>query len=701
MISWIPYVFVRVVIFFAAGILLGIYYPDFIPEKAVIAISVVVLLLYIFLLIFYFTTARFIANPGFVGLATIFLCGYLCLLQNTTARDEDHFMHVGDSIKYYQVVVTQRPQEKEKTWKIEAQVLTIFAGAWQTQTGNVLLYLSKSDFGVPFAYGDVLLIRGAPKRVEPPGNPGEFDYRRFLEFRNIYHQQFLRKGQVEYLLNDPPYRFIQLAINARIWSDATLRKNVHGEREQATASALVLGVTDGLDDELLIAYAATGAMHVLAVSGLHISIIYLIIAFMLKPLSKLKHGKLILAIVGIILLWAYSFVTGLSPSVLRAVVMFSFMAVARGSNRQTNIYNTLAAAAFCLLVYDPQMIMSVGFQLSFLAVFGIVYLHPFIYLLWAPKSWIMIETWKMTSVSIAAQLATFPLGLLYFHQFPNYFLLSNLFVIPGSFVVLLSGMALLAFSFLEPLAYITGFILEWTIRFLNGVVFVVESIPLSLIDNIHISPIQCWLLMAITAMCTLLIVQRNLFFLQAAVALSIAFAVVQWNHYIEQVDTSRFTVYEISGHSAMELSFNGHAFLYADSAILCDSKKKRFHIQPNRLLHGVEDVEERNLVSMESQGAGLIRWHGKHILRIRNDRIKWPQSEIDFIIISHNGLRNLDRIPADFRKARVILDSSNSYYFAVKMIRQAAVLKMNVHSVPHSGAFDLDIKINDHEIHRL
>ena len=351
-----------------------------------------------------------------------------------------------------------------------------------------------------------------------------------------------------------------------------------------------MGVTDGLDNELLNAYAATGAMHVLSVSGLHVGIIYWMILLLFKPFQKIKSATWILAGLSLLILWAYAFVTGISPSVLRAVTMFSFVAIARTWNQQTNIYNILAASAFCLLLYDPYMIMSVGFQLSYLAVLGIVSLQPGLYRLWEPKHRFWDEVWKISAVSIAAQLATFSLGLLYFHQFPNYFLLSNLFVIPGSFIVLILGLVIMAVSFIHPVAVVLGWMLEWIIKALNEVVFVVEKFPFSLLENVHINALQCWVLILMIVMIFLWVETKRFSWLIMVSLLCIIFSIAQWIHFREDVNVQKLTIYKVPGHTAIDFTRNGKAHFLSDSVLKKDMLKTKFHILPNRLIGGVKKI---------------------------------------------------------------------------------------------------------------
>jgi competence protein ComEC len=694
MVAWIPYPFVRIVVFFIAGILLGIYQPDSIDETiAQIILSAFVIA---YIVLFFISQQREKFNLGFFGLITIFLAGYVHLLSQTESRQAEHFIHLNKPIEYYKAVVTKYAEEKDKSWKLEINLLELKSEAkWKKGEGKIVCYFPKEDFDKPFHYGDVLLVKGNPQSVQPPSNPGEFDYKRFLTFRNIYHQHFIKRENVEWLQNDPPNYFLYYSIRARAWADSTLYANVAGTREQAIASALVLGVTDGLDNELLNAYSSTGAMHVLAVSGLHVGIIYWIILLLFKPLNKLKSGKWILAGLSLAILWSYAFVTGLSPSVLRAVAMFSVVAIARPANQRTNIYNTLSAAAFLLLIYEPYFIMSVGFQLSFLAVFGIVYLQPALYAGWEPRLKFWDEVWKITCVSIAAQAATFSLGLLYFHQFPNYFLISNLFVIPISFGVLVDGLVVLAVGFFHPLASFFGLILEWFIKAMNFVVFTVEDFPFSLVENIYINTFQCWIIMFFIIAIVSFLEHKKFSYLLVSVWFSFVIAITSWIHFEEDVSTERFIVYKVAHHSAFDLVDHGQALFFTDSALYNDREKKRFHIQPNRLIGGVSTVQsgyEKLDNIVKKDGCILLVWKQKTILILTETTGTLPKHlKVDYLIISQNSIKDLTTIRNHIQADQVIFDSSNSFYYVDKMLKQANQLHLNVYSVLHNGAFEVNI----------
>ena len=690
MFSWTPYPFVRIVLFFSTGILWGIYLPDSVPIN--LAIFFIGLLTFLFLTILYLRTTGKVknVNPGSVGLLLILFTGYIQVYYATDSRDKSHFIHDNDTIQYYKVVVVKQAQEKKNSWKIEAEVKAVQHGDyWKARSGKVLLYLSKKSATSAYTYGDVLLVKGSPKLLTEPANPGEFDYKKFLTFRKIYHQHFLRDGDALKIERQPPSGLIDYSIRARVWADEALKRNIPGEREQATASALVLGVTDGLDNELIGAYAATGSLHVLSVSGLHVGIIYWLILLGLKPLNKTTGGKWTLAIFSIAVLWGYAFVTGLSPSVLRAVAMFSFVALAKPWSQRTNIYNTLAASAFCLLLYEPYLIMSVGFQLSYLAVLGIVYLQPIFSRWWEPRQWLWDNIWQITCVSIAAQIATFALGLLYFHQFPVYFLFSNLFVIPASFVVLVLGIVLIAISAIALLAGWVGFLLEWIIKILNYGVLEMETFPYSLIDNVYITTPQCWLLIAAIVLSISLLEFRK-FSIAAIISLIIlAFSWIQWSHFYTKVDTQKLTIYKVAGHSAFDIVDRGQAYFFTDSTLTNDWESVRFHIRPNRLRSGVSSICAGNQLEFvrDFQGCRFIIYKGVNILQIYEKDFLFPESaRFDYLIIGNNALKNLEDISAvKFRQ--LILDSSNSHYFANRILKEAQKRSLNVYSVLHQGAF--------------
>lgn len=672
MFNWVPYAMVRILLFFGAGILLFIYQPMFFAAQTVAVGTVLFFLGFLLFRSVKSSVATKVISGGF-ALACLFFLGYWTARLETESLDETHLLHSAVVAEYYEAVVLRYPEEKEKSWKTEVMIRRIHDGRqWQVKNGRVLLYLSKEGFAQPFRYGDVLLVRGNPQIVSEPANPYEFDYKRFLSFRKIYHQHFVREQGAKKIGEDPPSRWMAFSLSSRSWADRQLRSVMPGVREGAIASALVLGVTDGLDDELLQAYSATGAMHVLAVSGLHVGIIYWILLLFLKPLQKFKQGAWLIAGISLAALWLYAFVTGLSPSVLRAVTMFSFVAVAKPWKRSGNVYNTMASAAFCLLLYEPYLVMSVGFQLSFIAVLGIIFIHPLIYPWWEPRNRILDEIWKITSVSIAAQLATFALGLLYFYQFPNYFLFSNLLVIPISFVVLVAGLAVLAFSWLQPVMLACAFVLEWSIKLMNASVFLVESLPYSLLENIHISVLQCWMLIVGLVMLILTFNRKRFAFLLGTFICSVVFTMEEWLFFAQTSELKKWTVYKVAGHSAWEMT-QGHVAYYSiDSAFQGNVDRMRFHIRPNRLHNGVDKMVDIRPYGKSFDGYSLFMVGPRTLLQIHRPNVRLPDHiRVDWLLISNNAITDWSYLIKKVSCREVVLDGSNSRAYVRKALRKA------------------------------
>jgi competence protein ComEC len=681
---------VRISAFLVAGILVAIYFPDLLTLKQSAAVFGGLSVSYLI--------SNFLlpdkwkgASMGFIGLLAIAFLGHAHLKLKTDSYQPTHLLNVPDAINAYAAIVRSAPESKVKSWKIEVEVIAIKTKQWHDSKGKVLLYVSKKAGDIGWQYGDRLLINGAPQPLKAPANPGEFDIRRYVGFKNIFHQQYVLPQDVKWVASGNRKGFIYYSHKARKWALEKLNKYVPGQQEQAIAAALVLGVTDGIDTDLQNAYAASGAMHVLAVSGLHVGIIYGMLLLILKPISKYKWSAWAVALISLLSLWGFAFVTGLSPSVLRAVTMFSFVAVARPFGQRTNIYNTLAASAFVLLLYNPYLLMSVGFQLSYLAVLGIVYLQRPIYNLWEAQTKMGDWVWRITCVSIAAQIATFALGLLYFHQFPVYFLISNLFVIPLSTGILILGVVLLGVAYISPVAWVLGKILTFVIFLLNQTVFLTEKLPYSLINGIYISTVQCLLLMAVLIAIIFLFEFRKVRWLYVAAIFAIIFSAIQWHHFGNDVSHKQFVVYAISGHAAVEQIEDGNSIFYADSALLGDEERMRFHIKPNRLKRGVANTEIKQMKAKNKlNGMEFFYWNGKSIAMVNDRQLKWPQKlVVDIMVISQNSFPINKMNDQDFKIGTVVLDGTNTRTYSAKMIKFASSRNTVVHWVEEKGAFIL------------
>ncbi len=682
MFRWIPYAMVRIAAFFIAGIVLAIYLPNSI--SLTLAETILITLVVLYGLAYWLVSKRrrsWVA--GVLGLLAIFFAGYVHLLLFVDWNQPDHLSTFKGEIKWYKAKVLKLPEEKVNSYKYLIQILEVSDGnSWTPTDTRALLYIRRSDGQPHYFYGDKILVQGRPQLLKPPQNPHEFDFKRFLSFKNIYHQQFVREDQVKWIASISAKNLWYYSFVVREWGAQQLKKQLPNKKEQAIALALTLGVTDGIDNELQSAYASSGAMHVLAVSGLHVGILYGIVMLLFRPFTNLSWSRWVIAVISLLVLWSFAFITGLSPSVLRAVTMFSFIAIAKPFGRRTSIYNTLASSAFILLLFDPYLVMSVGFQLSYLAVLGIVTIHRPLYQLWEPKSRVLDWVWNISCVSIAAQLATFALGVLYFHQFPVYFLFSNLFVIPGAIAVLVTSIVVLATSVLPPLASLFGALLEGLIQILNFAVFSIEKFPFSLLNDIYITTFQCWLLILLIGFLFLLFSEKKLAMIVLSFVCVLAFSSIQWSHFNGEVRKDRFVVYNISGHRGIEWISDGRSQFMADSSLVADAERMRFHVMPNRLFCGVKEVETE-LVNESSPK--VITRKGKKIGVITSPISSWPDHlKLDYLIVGNNAFKSLAQARNTINFDKLILDSSNSSYLASRIQSEGDDV---VHSVQHEGAF--------------
>jgi competence protein ComEC len=268
---------------------------------------------------------------------------------------------------------------------------------------------------------------------------------------------------------------------------AVIESKIPNPESQQIAAALILGQKENLDRDIKNAYSETGTMHILAVSGLHVGIIYAILLFPLKGI-RLKSNQRKVYLTGVILLiWVYAVLTGFSPSVIRAATMFSLFTAGQMRKRKPSSFNILAFSAMLMITFNPAVIYEVGFQLSYAAVAGILLIQPLILRYWLPPNRVLEYGWQLTTVSIAAQLGTFPLSVYYFHIFPSYFLLANLIVIPLSFVVMSVGVTFLALSWVPGIVDALGWIVSVLIELQNWLTRAIQYFPGGNLDRLTIS----------------------------------------------------------------------------------------------------------------------------------------------------------------------------------------------------------------------
>ncbi|MDZ7607609.1 MAG: ComEC/Rec2 family competence protein [Cyclobacteriaceae bacterium] len=435
-----------------------------------------------------------LAPLTFIGFA---LLGFLSI-HLTIADERPSQLSTGqwNDLHYYTAKIIGTPEKTIRSVRYRVKVEDVLIDdRWTSLEKEAIIYIKETS-KEPLRYGDLIIIKGTLSPLESNKNPHAFDYSLFLQRKGIWIQGFVYSYQ---LLPDKSLPSIkEIASHSADFLDGLLGKYISGERELNVARAMILGRRNEVSPEMESAYQSTGTSHILAVSGLHVGIIYLTLSFLF---AYLKYGRFRFFYFGIMLtgIWSFAMITGLSPSVQRAATMFTFFLAARLIGRDSNIYNTLFASAFFILLFSPMLIYSVSFQLSYLAVFGIVYLYNSIYGWFRIKNKIPDFFWKITALSISVQIATFPVTVYYFHQFPALFALTNLFAIPTATVVMIGGMALLALSGFVSGAAILGKFLSGWIGIYNDVMLLFSKLPITAIEDLHLKLPMVFLLMVMVA----------------------------------------------------------------------------------------------------------------------------------------------------------------------------------------------------------
>ncbi|WGQ11433.1 ComEC/Rec2 family competence protein [Pedobacter gandavensis] len=516
-------VFPRILLPYTLGIVVFYHfkYPGFLPLLIGINLSLLSLLLLLNNYYNIIKVYRFKSGTGLLfQLFFFFFGGLLCYHHQNNLKSDDFSK---SSNLYLKIQVMDEPYQKTGILRFKGQIQSVYFTEQlgnqgkpmlqaKTASGKIMVAI-KLDHRQPLAinYGEELLIPASYTPIKSSFHPAQFDYQAWLAAQNIRHQSFLLQNQVIKLGLQSGNELFKFAIALRVKQVKRYQSLLQDNEAVAMASTLILGYRADLSKEILAIYSKTGTIHALSVSGMHVGLIYLILNYALAFLNQKRNAQYIKLFLILGLLWFYALLTGCSPSVLRSVIMISIFLVGKTYSRPANKYNILSFAAFAMLLYDPFLIWDVGFQLSFLAVFGLLYLQPKLQDCWTIQNKWARKLWGIISMSLAAQLFTFPLSIYYFHQFPFLFLLGNLFILIPVTLIMYLGILLLipGLDFLAP-------VLSWLIQFNNTGLKFIAAIPYSVLSGIWINKVELLLLSVFLTLGTMAIVNGSWRLLMAA-----------------------------------------------------------------------------------------------------------------------------------------------------------------------------------------
>ena len=386
-------------------------------------------------------------------------------------------------------VVKEHPQEKPRTYLLPSDVI-----GRDGKLYRFLLYAAKDEASATIGRGDTILLN-AILQAPSNDNTGDFDYASYLKRKGVTGTAYIRAGHWQVKGHSNSASWIQRLQDFRTIIISRYKSLGFEGDELAILSALTTGMKEELSDEIREVYSVAGVSHVLALSGLHIGIIYGFLLLLLTPLWKrATYTKPLSLCIIIATLWGFAIFTGLSTSVVRSAIMFSFHAVAYIREERPATLHLLTLTALGMLIYNPLWLFDVSFQLSFTAVFSILTLQPILSNMLPESHYGIIRKIKdIMTVSIAAQIGTAPLVALYFHRFSTHFLLSNLIVLPLITLIMYGAVIMLAATPLPVVQEWTASLVNGILKALNEFLSIISHLPLASIDNLRTTALEIML----------------------------------------------------------------------------------------------------------------------------------------------------------------------------------------------------------------
>ena len=678
---------------FALGIWVSIFVVAFRLSPTFLMVVALLLLAMSFLTAFLLKHQRHSWFFGTVMACYLFIAGYSLARVHQAEVQKDYFRNVEVEASYYVARVYDYPTERPNSIRTVLELEYQFGDSLPSRpvSGKVMAYFPKSDSAFALHYGDLIAIPAPIREVTPPLNPEEFNYRTYLERKGITGQVYLKdEDWIDLQVNNAnpiyafSYRFRDILL-------ASLQRSGLSDDEFGVAAAILLGYDDNLADEVRKNYVAAGSMHILCVSGMHVGIIYLLASFLLGFLNRKKWQKSLKQVLLLTLIWFYALIAGLSPSILRASLMISFVIVGEMIHRKGFIINSIAASAFILLCINPNNLFEIGFLLSYAAVMGIVVLQRPIYSWFVIKNKLLDKAWEYTAVALAAQIATIPFTLFYFQQFTTYFWLSNLFLTPISFIVVISGMVLLLVSWIPYVNTLFGYLVWGAVYVMNWVVAKIESIPYSIIKGLYVNDFEFAVLLValLLLLLTFMLRKRRLFIAMLATLLvvmtSVTIRVYSSNH------QQGMTAFSLRNHTAIDFVRGGEHVLLADSTLMADEStvdyslngawSKRYLSHHPQVIGFEEDFandylcKKSNLVSFD--GKLLALWDDTNLC---NDSLNY-RLPVDYLLVRGRQRPDVQSIVNGYEMKLLVIDGSVPRYLSEKWMVQAQALDIPYYNI--------------------
>ncbi|QLG45799.1 ComEC/Rec2 family competence protein [Costertonia aggregata] len=662
---------IKLTLFLVLGILVGFYLDiSLIPSLITVLVSFSVLVF------FYFGTKNTKSiGFGVFACATITCLGVLCI---SYAQPKNRFAHYTKNDFRGSHVWSVKVKEvlKANTFSDRYIVAVRHLDSLQVD-GKLMLNIKKDSSQNLLKIDDELIVYAEIKSIRPALNPHQFDYADYMKKLGVYHE--IRIQNSNYVLGkQASTTILGIAAKARNHIISKLESADFGKDELGVIKALLLGQRNDISEATYTNYKNAGAVHILAVSGLHIGIVLFILQFFLKPLELLPKGKTIKLITVVILLWGFAFLAGLSASVVRAVTMFSFVAYALYLNRPSNTFNILALSMFAILLFiNPLLLFQVGFQMSYAAVFAIIWIYPLLQKSWFPKNIFIRKVWQLLAVSVAAQLGVLPVSLFYFHQFPGLFFISNLLVVPFLGLILGTGILIIMLSLFDFLPPFVVFAYDFMIKTMNAIIAWVAQQETFIFKNISFDIVQ--LCISYLLIICLVLALSKASFKKWAIFLSVVIGFQFWTFYTSYQNNEKDTL--------VLLHQNKNSILIYRQGDSAQVFSRDTITEEHRILSDYSIGERIDKIRF-SKIQNSYTFTDKKILTLDSAVIYPPQlKKTDYLILTQSPKINLERVLDSVQPKYIIADGSNYKSYIKRWEQTCTQRNVPFHYTGRDGAF--------------
>lgn len=648
------------------------------------------LLTLISLLFFSFTTLimNFLSNKkaiykllfGVFCLITFFFIGSLTLVLNDDTLNSNHYLKDLKSVENEYSAEIIIKEKLKNTINNDRYVAKIMELNDKKSYGKIILNIRKDSLMPTFEMGSHLKVTGSFYKNRKPNNPDQFDYGKYLENQQIYAQVYADASSIKIGSHvDKTISFYASKLRNRIIQN--LEENNFSKSELSVVVALILGQQQDISQEVIRDYQYAGAIHVLSVSGLHVGCILLFITFLLKPIPNNRKGSIIKLIIVISSLWMFGILAGLAPSVVRSVTMFSFVAIGMFLRRSVNIYHTIVVSAFLILLFQPSYLFDIGFQLSYIALFFIVWLQPLLASIWKPKYKLVNYIWEIITVSFAAQIGTLPLSIYYFHQFPGLFFITNIVILPMLSLILGVGVIVMILAAVNVVWFPMMKLLEYSIWFLNKIIAWVASFEDFIFKDIPLNSYMLW--SSYLLIFSLIIWSKKPTFKKLTVSLSalILVQIISIQAKYSSQSKEEFIVFNKKKSTIITERKGDKVTLYSNDSILKTTGDNL--ILKSYLVANYCKIEKKKSLS------NLYYFKDKKILLMDSSAVYLANEKPDILVIINSPKVNLERIFKQWKPKQVVVDAANFKSYIKVWKATCSKEKIPFHDTTEKGFYKL------------